>query len=296
MQKKIVDSSPDISAGGRADRYWSRRKTEKPISSSIHSKIPVSVKRKGGIDQYDLLKMYRLKGFEWGNWLSASDRADRLSAAAMSFRDLSIIMKSKNLGFDGILGVAFGARGQSRALAHFEPSTFMINITKERGAGSLAHEYGHAIDYFFGMYIDQNLAYSSLVGGGSLVQNLKNNKGGQLRTIANEIVNSIILYNGQVSESYKRIMESGEYWRRRNEIWARFFEQYVSFELKKYNVSNPFLSKLKYESKYYLTKKDFDRVKPMMDTFVKVVSKKMNENATSSVEVKRGKIAATNKK
>lgn len=48
------------------------------------------------------------------------------------------------------LAIAFGARGSGRALAHFEPSRNVINLTKMKGAGSLAHEWGHAFDFNVG--------------------------------------------------------------------------------------------------------------------------------------------------
>ena len=48
------------------------------------------------------------------------------------------------------LAIAFGARGKGGALAHFEPGRNVINLTKIKGAGSLAHEWGHALDYFLG--------------------------------------------------------------------------------------------------------------------------------------------------
>lgn len=49
------------------------------------------------------------------------------------------------------LAIAFGARGKGRALAHYEPARVVINLTKMKGAGSLAHEWGHAFDDFLGL-------------------------------------------------------------------------------------------------------------------------------------------------
>jgi len=54
---------------------------------------------------------------------------------------------------NGNLGVAFGARGKggkNAGFAHYEPSKIVINLTKMSGAGSLAHEWGHALDDYFG--------------------------------------------------------------------------------------------------------------------------------------------------
>lgn len=45
------------------------------------------------------------------------------------------------------LGLALGARGRGKAAAHYEPAKHIINMTRDKGAGSLAHEWGHALDY-----------------------------------------------------------------------------------------------------------------------------------------------------
>lgn len=42
--------------------------------------------------------------------------------------------------------VLLGSRGIAGAAAHYEPLRQVINLTKMHGAGSLAHEWGHALD------------------------------------------------------------------------------------------------------------------------------------------------------
>lgn len=49
------------------------------------------------------------------------------------------------------LAIAFGARGSGAALAHYEPERNVINLTKMKGAGCLAHEWGHALDNKIGI-------------------------------------------------------------------------------------------------------------------------------------------------
>lgn len=46
------------------------------------------------------------------------------------------------------LAIAFGSRGVGGALAHYEPGRKVLNLTKMRGAGCLAHELGHAFDHY----------------------------------------------------------------------------------------------------------------------------------------------------
>ena len=57
------------------------------------------------------------------------------------------------------LAIAFGARGRGNALAHYEQDLEVINLTKLRGAGSLAHEWGHA-EANFGLDDDGNEVFA----------------------------------------------------------------------------------------------------------------------------------------
>ena len=65
--------------------------------------------------------------------------------------DLSVIVGAppKALSLNGELALAFGARGSGNAMAHYEPGQVVINLTKGKGAGSLAHEWFHALDNYF---------------------------------------------------------------------------------------------------------------------------------------------------
>ena len=47
------------------------------------------------------------------------------------------------------MGLALGSRGSGNAAAHFERDNLVINLTKTKGAGSLAHEWFHALDNYF---------------------------------------------------------------------------------------------------------------------------------------------------
>src|SRR3546814_16005623 len=51
---------------------------------------------------------------------------------------------------DGSLAVAFGSRGSGKAAAHYEPGRRVVNVTRMSGAGSLAHEFAHALDHASG--------------------------------------------------------------------------------------------------------------------------------------------------
>ena len=46
------------------------------------------------------------------------------------------------------MATAFGSRGVAGAKAHFEPTRNVFNLTRMKGAGSLAHEMGHAFEFY----------------------------------------------------------------------------------------------------------------------------------------------------
>jgi hypothetical protein len=96
----------------------------------------------------DFIQDFGIRGGEFGNWMNENDARTNLRMAYEAFSDLAdVIGIDKNkIALNGHLAIAFGARGKGRALAHYEPLRKVINLTKMKGAGSLAHEYFHAID------------------------------------------------------------------------------------------------------------------------------------------------------
>lgn len=121
MKGKLTDTNARISDGGRAERYWRGR--------TVKGKNSLPEQKNDTPDLHGTLREYGLKGFEFGNWLNNNDRYDHVLACQKALQNLSWIMRTKNLGMNRLVGIAFGARGQTAALAHFEPSANMINLT-----------------------------------------------------------------------------------------------------------------------------------------------------------------------
>lgn len=111
-------------------------------------------RRDGPVKDRDFIDTFGFRGVEFGNWNNQEDRQQLLDDAYDGLLDLAEIMDipPKAISLDGDLGLAFGARGQglSGARAHYEPSKVVINLTKMNGAGSLAHEWFHALDHYLG--------------------------------------------------------------------------------------------------------------------------------------------------
>lgn len=103
----------------------------------------------------DYLDVFGFKGGEFGNWLNENDRKQSLNYGYDALMDLANVLgiEPSDISLDKTLSVAFGARGvggASAAVAHYEPARRVINLTKMKGAGSLAHEWFHALDDFLG--------------------------------------------------------------------------------------------------------------------------------------------------
>lgn len=104
------------------------------------------------IDSQDFIDSFGFRGVEFGNWLAGDERQRSVNLAFEALHDLAATLKipAEALSLGGKLGLAFGSRGKGKAAAHYEPGKLVINLTKMSGAGSLAHEWGHALDHYFG--------------------------------------------------------------------------------------------------------------------------------------------------
>lgn len=103
-----------------------------------------------------LVSEFGLKGVNFGNWMkNPAARAEaqlHLNHAFDSLHDLAEILgvPPKAMSLNGMLGLAFGAQGSGGSFAaHFVPGVNEINLTRTSGAGSLAHEWAHAVDHYY---------------------------------------------------------------------------------------------------------------------------------------------------
>jgi len=133
-------------------------------------KVASKIGRKGGRDikphtTFDLKKQFNLRDVQSGKWvLSDPDAAkfhvDNIASGLADLGDVTGI-PDVLLSMNGRLAIAIGARGHGSVggktvVAHYEPIERVINITKMKGGGSLAHEWFHAFD---------NLLSESMIGG-----------------------------------------------------------------------------------------------------------------------------------
>lgn len=120
-------------------------------------------KRSGDIKPKDFQETFGFRGGEFGNWQSGQSGQVALNHAYDALSDLAEVLDlpARAVSLDGQLAIAFGARGtggKDAARAHYEPEKVVVNLTKMKGAGTLAHEWAHALDHYFGSqaYPDKN--------------------------------------------------------------------------------------------------------------------------------------------
>jgi len=148
-QRTIASRAEEEGGAGKVD-YLSR-----PHLDHIE-RIGLPDERNGrDISPDDFLTTFGFRACEFGNWLPDIERQDVLNRAYDSLSTLARVMKVDRtfLSLGGSLAVAFGARGVGRAAAHYEPTRKVINLTRMNGAGSLAHEFFHAIDDYLGGHV-----------------------------------------------------------------------------------------------------------------------------------------------
>lgn len=105
-------------------------------------------------------KTFKLAGTDSGNWLTIPEQHMHQQKTYLALRDMAdmIGLDPEAMGFVDQLKIGWGLAGQggkNAASAHYQGFESFINLTKNRGAGSLSHEWAHALDDFLGKtYLD----------------------------------------------------------------------------------------------------------------------------------------------
>ena len=191
------------------------------------------------------LAMFPVHGGEFGNWLSGNDRQQHLNMAYEALSDLAKVLglSPSDVIFNGKLSIAFGSRGrggQSAASAHFEPILEVINLTKMHGAGCLAHEWGHAFDYFLAAQVNDEETFAS-----------GTHKSGLYPSVFCDLMNAMLRKEDRtITDFYtasckfdKVYRKSGHgYWSSRCEMFARAFDCYMADRLAERGWRNDYLT------------------------------------------------------
>ena len=216
--------------------------------------------REGGKDvtAEDVRKRFNFRGFEYGEWVTGKERQDLTNYAYDAFNDLAATLgiEPSDIGLGGTLGFALGSRGRGgRHSAHYEPDNKVINLTKTKGDGSIAHEWGHALEYRIGTGKTEGLrramwarysreraamAVQRLLQGETWVMDMK--RKGPLANARAFVENRYWGHTGwgvkSTTQFFRDARAMGEYWQRPQELVARSFEAWVYDKLEG---SSPFL-------------------------------------------------------
>ncbi|UOO93382.1 LPD1 domain-containing protein [Vitreoscilla stercoraria] len=174
--KKYADWSnwcADFKTGTDGEGNAAPEGASKPKKPSFQLESAEDIERIGGQEvdltsSQQLQDMFGFKGIQSGNWVlkdkSAAEFHMKNAAAAMLDMSDVLGIEPQYLGLRGNLALAFGARGKKGALAHYESSSKVINITKMKGGGSLGHEYFHALDNLIKDLSTQTVGSASFMG------------------------------------------------------------------------------------------------------------------------------------
>jgi hypothetical protein len=178
---------------------------------------PETPRQGDDVTEQQLCETFGLRAVQYGNWMTQKDRQEHLNAAFDGLHDVQHMIGIENSKVMGLprlvtsteqrqtLAIALGARGKGgRFMAHYEPSLHVINMTKTRGAGSLLHEWTHAMDWQQGAEITRGavVAASKLSGNplGDYANILKQGSGNE--NILNEVVRRQIV----IEHARKRVI------------------------------------------------------------------------------------------
>lgn len=180
----------------------------------------------------DFMNTFGFRGVQFGNWTNQEDRQMALNQAYDALMDLANVIgvSPQAISLNGELGIAFGSRGSGNANAHYEPNNVVINLTKTRGAGSLAHEWWHALDNYFARRVGRPL--------GMVTDNREIAMRAELREAFNNMLDLV-----EKSDYARRSRARGEYWGSMHEITARLLSEWIDNELKKRSELNTFLTR-----------------------------------------------------
>ncbi|HBC1011240.1 TPA: hypothetical protein IGZ65_002849 [Escherichia coli] len=213
-------------------------------------------RRKGNVSPEQFSDAFGFRGVQFGNYVEGPRRQADLNRAYDALYDMADVLNvpAKALSLNGRLGLAFGARGKGRAAAHYEPGEVAVNLTKGNGPGSLAHEWFHSLDNYFGRY--DVSTDGKITSGGDYMTEAKRYK----RVLKDgRFVDAEYQVRQEVYDAFKGVMKaiknsemprrsglldevrSKPYWSTDAEMAARAFERYVQDKARTAGVENDYL-------------------------------------------------------
>jgi hypothetical protein len=164
IYRKVNDRKHPVVKSGFASMEEARRYLAEHPREIVEHKFPSyeeyqyldHVERQGGqsrqgdVSTKQFHSTFGFRGGEFGKWQENRDGQTSLNHAYDALHDLADVLglPPKALALDNTLSIGFGSRGTGGKLApraHYEPDKRVINLTKMKGAGTLAHEWVHGM-------------------------------------------------------------------------------------------------------------------------------------------------------
>ncbi|QKJ87390.1 hypothetical protein PMPD1_2448 [Paramixta manurensis] len=202
---------------------------------------------------------FGFRGVQFGNYVEGARRQKELNEAYDALTDMADVLNvpTQALSLNGNLGLAFGARGRgglNAAKAHYEPGQVVINLTKGNGSGSLAHEWFHALDNFFGQsdvgrdgevksgdnFMSSSRRRAKVIRNGRFVDAehpVRQEVYNAFRGVMDAIDNSGMVGRARNLDSVR----SKAYWSTNVELAARAFERYMLDKTQAKGIDNDYL-------------------------------------------------------
>ena len=250
---------------------------------------------------------FGFRGVQFGNYVEGQRRQQDLNNAYDALLDLAnaISVPPRAVSLNGSLGLAFGARGKGgkgAAAAHFEPDNIVINLTKREGAGSLGHEWFHALANYFArmrgekdgdITLKPTAKYKPDVASGKLVQD---------DSVRTEVLDAFaglvksLRDSGFQSRSAKLDnARSKDYWSTAPEMSARAFEKYLIDRAAERGESNDYLANIVSEEAHaissemlgddqeypYPTAKEMEQIAPEFDKLFQTLQTKETDKGVA---------------
>ena len=245
---------------------------------------------------------FGFRGEQFGASMPQVERQANMNQAYDALMDLAgvIGVPPKSLSLNGELGLAFGARGhggKNPAMAHYEadttgavtPNRVVINLTRKNGAGSLAHEWFHAVDNYFARMRGEK--------AGFLTESYPARRDG----VRPEMVDAFKRVMDAIRESGVRERSKNldkkrtkDYWSTGLEMAARSFESYVIAKLQDKSGANDYLANIVPESLWlmegsypYPTMGELPAIRDTFDNFFDTLQTRETEQGVMLYDLPR---------
>ncbi|MDE3840965.1 hypothetical protein C0966_17000 (plasmid) [Bacillus methanolicus] len=161
----------------------------------------------------DLLTFFQFRGVEFGHYIGDQKGMEHLLRSSEAMMDLAELLglDYSSISLNGTLAMAYGARGRGgNSLAHYEPLSKVINMTKEKGClGVLAHEWFHALDNH--LYDLSHNSKNGKRGYASEPETLGDNVDSYLKLLFEELME--VIKKGNSVSYYENTNKPGDKWR-----------------------------------------------------------------------------------